>query len=184
MSDGRIVGYHFLRNDMTAASGSEPPWTVGEERTYDGPITLCESGYHWSPSWYDALGYAQGNMACLVEVSPPVARDDAKGVSRSRKLLVAVNVAPELRLWACDCAERALLREREWGWEPDARSWQAIAVARGYAVGAATQDKLAAAWAASDAASDAVWAAEVAWQRQRLAEYLDAVVRLPEDERV
>jgi hypothetical protein len=34
------------------------------------------------------------------------------------------------RLFACDCAERALLREREAGREPDERAWQAVRVAR------------------------------------------------------
>lgn len=34
------------------------------------------------------------------------------------------------RLFASDCAERALLRERGAGREPDPRSWRAVAVAR------------------------------------------------------
>lgn len=31
--DKAIHAYHFLRADLTAGHGSEPPWTVGEERT-------------------------------------------------------------------------------------------------------------------------------------------------------
>ncbi len=61
-----------------------------------------------------------------------------------------------LREWACDCAERALTREREAGRETDPRSWEAIAVARRYNKGEATKEELAAAW---DAAWDAAWAA-------------------------
>jgi hypothetical protein len=52
---------------------------------------------------------------------------------------------PWLRLYACDCAERALLREREAGREPDLRSWTAIAVSRRYARGDATEADLRAA---------------------------------------
>ena len=39
------------------------------------------------------------------------------------------------RLFAADCAERALLRERELGREPDDRSWAAVLTARRYANG-------------------------------------------------
>ena len=43
---------------------------------------------------------------------------------------------------ACDCAERALQRERYAGREPDPRSWAAVEVARRYARGEATRDEL------------------------------------------
>ena len=194
--------YHWLRDDMTAGSGDEPAWTVGEQRTIEGELVLCRRGYHSSPTLYDGLEYAQGNVACLVEIDTVFDSDDtagrAKQVSRARKLLAAVNVERELRLWGCDCAERALLRERERGREPDAHSWEAIAVTRRYADGHATKAELAAAgaaaWAAARAARDAAWdaawaaardaawdaaraaarAAEIAWQRQRFDEVVTA----------
>jgi len=72
------------------------------------------------------------------------------------------------RLWGCDCAERALFRERDAGREPDPRSWEAIRVSRLYANGEATLEELAAAraaagaaWSAADAAARA--AAGAAW---------------------
>jgi hypothetical protein len=74
------------------------------------------------------------------------------------------------RSFACDCAERALLRERDAGREPDLRSGEAIRVARAYLAGEASAQTLAAAWdaasaAARDAARDAAWAAawDAAW---------------------
>ena len=171
--------YHWLREDMTASSGDEPAWTVGEQRTIEGELVLCRRGYHSSPTLYDGLEYAQGNVACLVEIDTVFDSDDtagrAKQVSRARKLLAAVNVERELRLWGCDCAERALLRERERGREPDAHSWEAIAVTRRYADGHATKAELAAAGAAAGAAAwAAAWAAEIAWQRQRFDEVVTA----------
>jgi len=89
------------------------------------------------------------------------------------------------RLFACDCAERALLREREKGREPAPASWAAIEVARRFAAGEAPLDELVAArdaardaaraaardaaWDATwDAAWDAAWDAESKWQAQRL----------------
>jgi hypothetical protein len=63
------------------------------------------------------------------------------------------------RLFACDCAESVLpIFESE---KPDdPRPRKAIQTARDYAVGLATQEQLAAAWAAAqDAARAAAWAA-------------------------
>jgi hypothetical protein len=47
------------------------------------------------------------------------------------------------RMLACDCAERALIRERDAGSEPDPRSWEAVRVARLHADGRATGEELA-----------------------------------------
>jgi len=68
----------------------------------------------------------------------------------------------EQRLWGCDCAERALLRERDAGREPDPRSWEAVRVSRLYADGEATLEELDAAWSAWHAAWDADAAARAA----------------------
>ena len=145
-----IEARHFLRADLTAGSGNEPAWTVGETRKYDGKVVICETGYHSSPSWFDALQYAPGPVACIVEVSRPIAANYTdKQVSRQRRLIRYINVERELRLFACDCAERALTREREAGREPDPRSLDAIEVDRRYANGQASVSELAAAaWAA------------------------------------
>lgn len=73
-----------------------------------------------------------------------------------------------LRIFAADCAERALLRERSAGREPDARSWRAVEVARMYVSGTATRAELRAAARAAHIARaratprDAVWAATAA----------------------
>jgi hypothetical protein len=75
------------------------------------------------------------------------------------------------RLFACDCAERALERERTAGREPDARSWAAVKVSRRYAVEYATEQELGAAYSAAYstanaathiAAADATYAAAAA----------------------
>ena len=69
------------------------------------------------------------------------------------------------RLFACDCADRALLRVAN----PDPRSVAAVAVARRHAAGDATDEELEAArWAARvaawEAAREVAWAAWAAWE--------------------
>ena len=166
-----MKGFHFLQADMTAGSGDEAPWKIGEKRTIADPskIVLCRYGYHSSPSLWDALPYACGPMASLVEISKPIAVDDEanrrKAVSASRKLIKAVNIKRGLRLFACDCAERVLhIYERD---NTSKAPRQAIKVARRFANGKATKKELAAAraaardaaWDALDAARAAAWAA-------------------------
>ena len=186
--------YKFLRDDMRSGYGEEGPWQVGERREVKGRLELCLNGYHWSEDWFDALVYARGNVAAIVEVPSRGNRTHGtKGCSRWQTLVAAVNVDRELRLFAVDCAERALHRERDAGREPDPRSWAALDVARRYADGTATVADMdvaraaasAAAWAAAkaaawDAAKAAAWAAasaaEIEWQRQRLNELLDAAI--------
>ena len=168
-----MIAWHFLKEDMCAGYGKERAWKVGDERTVKTKtIKLCERGYHSSPTLFDALEYAPGPMACIVEVSEPEAKDTTKQVSRTRKLLVAVNVDKELRQFAIDCAERALLREREHGREPDARSWAALEAARAFIRGEITPEELYAAanaaYAAANAAANTAYAYAAAANAARM----------------
>ena len=81
------------------------------------------------------------------------------------------------RLFACDCAERVLpLFEKE---RPgDDRPRAAILVARAYANGEATIERLDAAGDAARAAARAAWAAERGWQERRFLQYLNGEVKL------
>ena len=167
----KTTGYHFLRADMTSGSGKEPPWTIGEKRTINGgAIKPCARGYHASPSIFDALQYTPGPVLCLVELSgdvTPHGEPHDKWAARSRKLIAAVNVERELRLLACDFAERILpIFERKY--QKDKRPRIAIKTARRFADGKATREELTAAWAAAGAAAwAAAGAAERNWQRER-----------------
>ena len=172
--------FHFLRNDMRAGSGREEPWVIGETRTYEGSIAICVAGYHSAPSWYDALQYAPGTMACIVDVSKPVETDDDKAVSKTRTLVDARDAIKALILWDVDCAERALKRS---GWK-DERSWNVLDVLRRWTNGEATQEELRAAESAAESAArsarfaarsaeSAAWAAEIEWQKRRLNFYME-----------
>ena len=76
-----------------------------------------------------------------------------------------------LRLFACNCAERALKKERKMGREPDERSWAAVRVARRFAAGRASTDELVAARNAAGNVAGAVTGAAVtamsAWRATR-----------------
>ncbi len=191
----RREAWHWLKADFTAGSGTEPAWAIGEERVIKGSrkLVLCERGYHSSPTPFGGLEYAPGPLLCRVEIEGIAGGDETKNVSRIRKLLDVRNVEKELRLFAADCAERALLREREHGREPDRRSWSPIEAARSFVNGLITPEELAAAWAAArdaawdpawdaarDAARAAAWAAardaardaERAWQREHFNEIM------------
>jgi hypothetical protein len=158
-----VKAFHFLRADRTSDCGNESPWEDGETRIIADPekIILCEYGYHSSPTLWDALNYAPGPLACLVEISEPIETDGeagrAKAVSASRQLIKAVNIDRELRLFACDCAERVLhIYERD---NSSKAPRQAIEVARRFANGKATNEELAAAREAAGAARAAARAA-------------------------
>jgi len=162
-----MKAYHFLKDNMKSGEGQEKAWTIGEERTIKGEVELCVRGYHSSPSWYDALNYAPGPIACLVEIPKQgTIKDTNKSVSPKRRLVDCRNAEQVLRIWACDCAERALKKAKI----KDERSWNAIKVARLYSDDKATREELAtarsaaraAAWsdtrsAARAAARDAAW---------------------------
>ena len=156
-----MKAYHFLKDNMRGGWGRERAWKVGEEREVKGKLQMCHWGYHASPSFYDALSYAQGSMACIVELSGEIIKDADKYVARKRKLLKAVNVEKVLRTWGCDCAERALKRAKV----TDERSWNTIKVARLYNEGKASKKELRAAWSAARSAAES---AEVRWQTRRL----------------
>ena len=170
----KILAYHFLKSDMCSHEGHEPPWKEGETRTLDGEIVICAHGYHASRTAWDALQFAPGPVLCLVEVEPVEEHTD-KLVSRSRRLIKAVNVERELREFAADCAERVLHFYEE-AYPGDQRPRAAIATARAYARGEATDGELnAAARAAADAADAAVYAARAAAYAARAAAYAVAV---------
>jgi hypothetical protein len=154
---------------------------VQDVTTYDGPMEMCHTGLHASVKALDALGYAPGPIACRVECSGDIETSNDKLICRRRRVLWMCYAARPLKLWACDCAERALLRERAAGREPDPRSWKGIEIQRAYLDGKATIEELkeaerassAARSAASYAASSAAWAAassaasDAAWDAAR-----------------
>ena len=171
-----ILAWHFCKVHRFAAVLRDGTTIVPAVMTHTGPLVLCKSGLHASERAIDALSYAPGPIVCRVECDGAIVRGDDKLVCTVRRVLWKAHSVRALKLWACDCAERALLREREHGREPDPRSWRGIEVQRAYIDGRATRDELKQAEADANAARDAAWdaaraaAGAAAWDAARAAQ--------------
>src|SRR3990167_3805913 len=178
--------YKVLRLDGTPYHGGQGRWPLpnGQPAAWvevSGDLVPCRHGLHlcarehlvrWlGPAIFEAE--YDGRM---------IDHGDKLVVARARLLRRLESWTPRTqRLFAADCAVRALTRERERGREPDARSWAAIDVARRFARDEATEQERAAAADAADAAAaapaDAAAAdaadAERQWQTDQLFRYLD-----------
>lgn len=153
-----IIAYHFLRADMASPHRPHTKWAVGQKRTLrGGDIIPCIRGYHGSPTSFDAVQYATGPILCKVWLSGNVQTHGDpvdKYVARTRKLLAAVDVSRELRMFAADCAERVLPIFE--GLRPaDKRPRAAIQAARDYANGLIDAEELGRARADASAAYSA-----------------------------
>ena len=170
-----ITAYWFACEDEQgrAYSPNKPDekWRIGQRRTLKGEIIPCQYGYHASPSLWDALRYAPGALACKVELSGTIVpHGDDKYAASTRKLVAAVNVERELRLFAADCAEHVLYLFEE-KYPDDDRPRKAIQSARDFAndsisahaTNAAANAAYAAANAAHAAANAAAYAANAAY---------------------
>ena len=136
-------------------------------------LRMCSAGYHVVDAEHiiDFLDYGYHIFEC--EIRGTVLSESDKYCAQQARLLRELQWGErEARLFACDCAERALDLWAKRG-TVDERSRNAIVVARSFAVGEATSDDLAAARAAvRDAARAAAWDAERQWQNARLLQYL------------
>ena len=166
-----------------------------------GPLVACENGIH-VVTLPHLLVWANDRLY-TVETRGECVDAGNKLVVREARLLHRVETWNDTtaRLFACDCAERALRRVTARHGKQDPRSWKATRVARKFARGEATRTDLAAAWAAArdaaraaardaaraaarDAARAAAWdaagdaaraaagAAERDWQCSRLLQYV------------
>lgn len=154
--------------EATHADGFVWPLPNGKPGTWQhvkNDLVLCRNGFH---ACYDPLHigdwYSRNNQRLwIAEYKGKVVHGDNKVVVRSLRLVEEiVDLDKIFRLFAADCAERALLRVSN----PDARSVAAVEAARKFARGEITATELAAARVVAwDAARDAAWAAAraVAW---------------------
>ena len=136
-----------------------------------GPLEVCANGIHLCRE-ADLLSWLVGPAMYIAEARGARLDSSNKIVVREARLLHRLETWNEkaARLFACDCAERALRRVTAKYGKQDRRSWNAIKVARQFANGEAHRSDLAAAraaaWAAAraaawDAAGDAAW--DAAW---------------------
>ena len=138
-----------------------PP--VGEALVHEGEAQMCESGLHASRRAIDALRYIPdgATVLCRVLCEDVVDEQDDKLVCRKRTVVWLHDCEKVLHEAACRFAEQALT---EAGIKDDGNdaSWNAIKVKRLWLKGEATDEELAAAYAAGAAAYAARAAARAA----------------------
>jgi hypothetical protein len=150
-----IRAYHFLSDDMRAEediiAGQDEPWHRGELRTFvpmklddgDGGL-ISVSGYHSSPTLWDAMMQADGSIACAVEISDPISTDGdiQQGFSQTsilRKLIAATDLT-EARIAALsafgttfsDPHDAAMTAMRNAAWAVDGRGTPASGTERAW----------------------------------------------------
>lgn len=158
MSDGTL--YKVLDAKRRAIHGGWGCYPdVGEwtEHLDRGRLVPCVYGYHLV--YLSDLSRWLGPTIYEAEPCPdhePVDRDGKVVTCSVRLTRQTAWDETSARFFAADCAEMALLGERECGREPDERAWDAVRVARAFARGEATDSQRSAAW---EAARDVAWAA-------------------------
>jgi len=153
--------YKILNDDMTSIYG-KGKWILGEWMPeIEGDLVACKNGYHLCRR-EDLVDWL-GPRIFEAEYRGDRVDSDNKIVVREVRIIREVTTWNErtARLFACDCAERALALVTD----PDDRSVDAIRVARLYADGKATDKELSVAWSEASAAWSAAWSAAVsaAW---------------------
>jgi len=164
--------YKVLCEDGSAFHGGAGKWPLprgskpGKWLTVDGDIRPCWNGLHLClpeqlVGWLGPAIFEAETQGELVDADDKVVAAKARLVRRCDGWNDRT-----ARLFAVDCAQRALNREKRAGRTPDKRSYDALKVARRFADGKASSEELA---AARDVAWDAAWAAErdVAWAAER-----------------
>ena len=157
--------YKVLNEDGSCFHGGEGVWPLptedgpGEWVEVEGDLIACRNGLHGCRpkdlfEWF-------GPAIFVMEYEGEVVVAGDKVVGRKARLVKRTAWDESTaRLFAADCAERALKGERNAGREPDPRSWEAVRVARAFARGRASDgDQAAARAAAWDAAQATAWAA-------------------------
>ena len=168
--------YKVLAADRTSCHGGNATWTPGEWMpAVEGELEPCANGYHLCRAgdlinWLGETIWEAEYQGERIVVDKPT--DKSKVVVRQARILKPLTAWNEqtARLFACDCAERALPIIAKHA-PNEERPRRAIETARRYAHGQATDEELA---AARTAARAAAWTAERRWQTERLWGYLTA----------
>jgi hypothetical protein len=193
MSTVYTMGWHFTGPKLRDGRPIPP---VGVWLRHEGPVVPCQSGLHASPTPWDALEWAPGNILHRVELVGAVPHGEPvdKYAASERKIIKSLDVEDIMRRFACDQALAVLpssapdivrrylvtaddsimaaARDAAWA-DAKAAAWDAAKAAAWDAARAAAK---AAAWyaawdaakaAAWDAARAAAWAA--AWYAARAA---------------
>ena len=99
-----IIAYHFV--GKTLRDGRPVP-AAGKWLEHDGLLAMCESGLHASPTPFEALQYAPGNILCEVELEgalPVTEEHEDKLVGNRRRIIRRVDLEAVMFAFARQCA--------------------------------------------------------------------------------
>jgi len=150
-----IQGYHF-HNGKTLRDGRPLPdrgvWLV-----HNGPVVLCQNGFHQSRHPWDALQYAPGNYLSKTVLRGDIIEGEDKDVGRERMIVATVNAERLLHEYGCWCAEQCLPVWEAWaaGREDADDPRKAIEAKRAWLRGEISDEELSAARSAASAACSA-----------------------------
>ena len=136
---GSMQLFKVLTKDLKSCNGGKGTWGVGRWRPkIKGELVPCRAGYHLCRG-EDLLGWLNETI-CEAEYDGEIIESGDKVVVRRARITRILDTWNEktARLFACDCAERALKRVNN----PDPRSVEAVKVARRFANGEATWEEL------------------------------------------
>ena len=139
--------YKVLNLDGSCYYGGTGSWVQGKWREVTGELIPCENGLHVLTR--DQLVYWLGPRIDTVEAAPDTemicSEPDKTVVRRARTVSTLTTwTSRTQRLFAADCAERAL--DRWWKNKNNRRPYETLAVVRRFANGQATEEELAAAY--------------------------------------
>jgi len=138
--------WHFVGETLR---NGDPVPADGVWLKYKGPLVMCESGLHASPTPFAALHYAPGPILCQVELAGEIIKDADKYVASRRKIIRRIDATELLRYFARMQALSVI------------HLWDPPDIVLDYLM-TGDESLRAAAWdAAWDAARDAVW--DAAW---------------------
>ena len=147
----KIIGYKFVKQDMTSKEGNHK-WQIGKWYTHNGELRLCDSGFHACRTPSQSLGYVYGDRWFKVEARGKIVEKKGdKFVASEMRLVSKLPIKPTLPLFAVACAKRCLPRYEK-KYPDDNCPRKAIEAAENYIRKPTTKNMVAAESAARSAA--------------------------------
>lgn len=103
-----MIGYKFLPNDRKCRHGDGREVVVGETLKTDKIPILCYGGFHASPTPLNALCYAPGSVAALVDIEGDIVNGANKFCGRRQTCLAIVDAEEVLCDFVRACARDVL----------------------------------------------------------------------------
>lgn len=155
------IYWHFLQENRCLSHGDGRQVVVGETLAIEGEIGTYKRGLHAAKDALNAMNHVTGSIICIVKLGGTIIHNESGiSVASERTPLWVYDAEKLLFEFACNCAEIALLAEREAGREPHACNFAAIEVTRRWIKGEATDEERSAACKSSHKAVSSIACSE------------------------